>query len=88
MHAFLAGRLGFLDIARVIEGTLEAIEPPAGARASTTSTTRTPKRAASRASWSSAWRSRVSDSMSWFLAFVGFAVLIILHEFGHFARPR
>ena len=27
VHAFLAGRLGFLDIARVIEGALEAEEP-------------------------------------------------------------
>ena len=26
--------------------------------------------------------------MSWFLAFVGFAVLIILHEFGHFAAAK
>jgi 1-deoxy-D-xylulose-5-phosphate reductoisomerase len=29
VHAFLAGRLGFLDIARVIEGALEAEEPQA-----------------------------------------------------------
>jgi 1-deoxy-D-xylulose-5-phosphate reductoisomerase len=27
VHAFLAGRLGFLDIARVIEGTLDTLEP-------------------------------------------------------------
>src|SRR2546426_6170425 len=26
--------------------------------------------------------------MSWFLAFAGFAVLIILHEFGHFATAK
>ena len=26
--------------------------------------------------------------MSWFLAFAGFAVLIILHEFGHFAAAK
>ncbi len=26
--------------------------------------------------------------MSWFLAFVGFAVLIILHELGHFAAAK
>ena len=26
--------------------------------------------------------------MSWFLAFVGFAALIILHEFGHFAAAK
>ena len=26
--------------------------------------------------------------MSWFLAFVGFALLIILHELGHFAVAK
>ena len=26
--------------------------------------------------------------MSWVLAFLGFAVLIILHEFGHFAAAK
>ena len=26
--------------------------------------------------------------MSWFLAFAGFAALIILHEFGHFAAAK
>ena len=26
--------------------------------------------------------------MSWFLAFAGFALLIILHEFGHFAAAK
>ena len=26
--------------------------------------------------------------MSWLLAFVGFSLLIILHEFGHFAAAK
>ena len=26
--------------------------------------------------------------MSWFLAFAGFAALIVLHEFGHFAAAK
>ena len=26
--------------------------------------------------------------MSWFLAFAGFAVLIVLHEFGHFIAAK
>jgi regulator of sigma E protease len=26
--------------------------------------------------------------VSWFLAFVGFAVLVILHELGHFAAAK
>ena len=26
--------------------------------------------------------------MSWFLAFLGFAILIVLHELGHFAAAK
>ena len=43
----------------------------------------------SRRSWSSGWRcGSCRDARATFLAALGFAVLIILHEFGHFTRPR
>ena len=79
VHAFLAGELPFVGIAEVIERTLEALPAAAGAATSPTSTRPTPRRATV---------ARGVARMSWFLAFVGFALLIILHELGHFTAAK
>ena len=83
VHAFLAGRLGFLGIADVIEATLERV--PAGPVLAFDSLYEAD--AAARAAAARA-RGGALAGMSWFLAFAGFALLIILHEFGHFAAAK
>ena len=81
VHAFLRGRLGFLGIPAVIEGALERL--PAG-----------PVRAfeslyeADREAREVAAELDRGARLSCFLAFAGFAALIILHEFGHFAAAK
>ena len=83
VHAFLDGRLGFMGIPAVIEGTLERGRRRARVHASTRSTR--PTRAAR------AVAGELVESgarVSWLLAFLGFAVLIILHEAGHFTAAK
>ena len=78
VHAFLRGELAFTGIARVIESTLS--ELPAR-----------PVRHFSdlyEADWDGARGRERSGRVSWLLAFVGFAILVILHELGHFAAAK
>ena len=78
VHAFLGGELAFAAIAEVIERTLEQL--PAQ-----------PVRHFSDLYAADAEAREVARSvhaLSWFLAFVGFALLIILHELGHFTAAK
>ena len=82
--AFLDGRIAFTAIAEVIEGALEARSGAAG-RAF-----RGPVRVRRRGARCGrrAGRDGRGGCMSWILAFAGFAVLIILHEAGHFVAAK
>ena len=76
--AFLEGRIGFLDIAALVEDVARPRRRRAGAR---------PRRAArsrraARASW---WPVSVWASVA---AIVGLAVLVMIHEAGHFFAAR
>jgi 1-deoxy-D-xylulose-5-phosphate reductoisomerase len=85
VHAFLEGRLPFLGIASVIEETLTRL--PGGARLRVRDALRgRPRgRARRRATSSGRTREHVPDRVR---AFAGFAILIILHEAGHFAAAK
>ena len=80
VHAFLAGELPFPGIAEVIDRTLEAV-PAAPVRhfADLYKADAEAREAAELVR---------GGGVSWLLAFVGFSVLIILHEFGHFAAAK
>ena len=81
VHAFLAGDLPFTGIARVIESTLS--ELPAAAGAPLLRPLRGGRRRRARCA------ERVAaDRVSWFLAFAGFALLVILHELGPLQRGQ
>ena len=84
VHAFLQGRLDFLGIPAVIEETLERTPPQPRARLRVALRGR-PRGARARRR---ARRRRPEPRVSYFLAFAGFAALIILHEFGHFAAAK
>ena len=81
VHAFLAGGLDFLGIPAVIESTLEKLPGGPVARV------RVALRGRPRGS-RHRHRADRDPRMSWFLAFVGFALLIILHELGHFTAAK
>ena len=81
VHAFLAGRLDFIGIPAVIESTLEQL--PA-ARVHSFDTLYARRRRGARGSRRAVGGAR----MSWVLAFLGFAALIILHELGHFTAAK
>ena len=89
VHAFLDGRLPFLGIAAVIESTLERLPGGAGPRVRVALRGR-PRGARRRRRAASGPRPGAchTDPVSFFLAFAGFAVLIILHEAGHFAAAK
>ena len=74
-------RLSFMGIPAVIERRSRSC-PPSACTRSTRSTGPTPRRGAS--AQSTVGRAR----MSWVLAFLGFALLIILHELGHFTAAK
>ena len=84
VHAFLNGRLGFTGIPKVIEGVLDRarLAPRARLRGAVRHRLRG-ARARRRAD-----RERERHSMSWLLAFLGFAALVILHEAGHFFAAK
>ena len=84
MHAFLSEALRFLDIARVIEGTLEASEAIPVAQL------RRPVRRGRGGTADGVGTRRAAGGarLSWFLAFAGFSALIILHELGHFVMAK
>ena len=82
--AFLDGRIPFTAIAEVVERTLEAMPARAGRPLRGPLRRPTRRRARAPASWSQGAGARVS----WVLAFAGFAVLIILHEAGHFVAAK
>ena len=85
VHAFLAGRLGFMGIPAVIEAHARAAAGRAACTPSSRSTSADAEaRARSPASSSAAACARVS----WLLAFLGFAALIILHELGPLRRGQ
>ena len=104
VHAFLAGRLRFLDIAAVIEETLDAL--PARSRCTRSTRSATPTREARERGGGADRRAAprppepapaghpadrpatLGGRMSYVLAFLGFAALIILHEAGHFAAAK
>ena len=76
-----SGRLDFMGIPAVIETTLEQL--PAAAGALVRDALRRRRRGAPRRR-----REDRGARMSWVLAFLGFAALIILHEAGHFAAAK
>ena len=81
VHAFLAGRLAFMGIPAVIETTLEAAAREARALVRHALRGRR-RRAPDRR------RAGGGPRVSWVLAFLGFAALIILHELGHFTAAK
>ena len=81
VHAFLVGRLDFMGIPAVIESTLEQL--PA-ARVHSFDTLYRADAEARRVAAETVGGARVS----WLLAFLGFAALIILHEAGHFTAAK
>ena len=83
VHAFLDGRLAFMGIPAVIERTLERVG--AGRVHGFDSLYDADARGA-RASPASSIEA--CDRMSWVLAFLGFAALIILHELGPLRRGQ
>ena len=78
VHAFLRGELSFTGIARVIESTLAELP------AQPVRHFQRPLRGGRAGARGGAGGGRVS----WFLAFAGFAVLVILHELGHFTAAK
>ena len=82
MHAFLGDRLAFMGIPEVIERTLERI--PA-ARVHSFDTLYD---ADAEARAVAGRGGRGGGGLSLLLAFLGFAVLIVLHEAGHFAAAK
>ena len=84
VHAFLSGRLPFMGIPAVIEQTLERVGRRRRARLRVALRGRRARRARRRRRAASEALARVS----WLLAFLGFAALIILHELGHFAAAK
>ena len=84
VHAFLSESLRFLDIARVIELTLEASEaiPVAQLRRPIR------RRRGGTADCGGTRRAAGGARLSWFLAAAGFSVLILLHECGHFVVAK
>ena len=82
VHAFLGERLPFLGIPAVIERTLERVPVAARARV------RLALRGRHGGPRGGRRARRGPHRMSFFLAFLGFAVLIILHELGHFAAAK
>ena len=81
VHAFLAGRLAFMGIPAVIETTLEQLP----ARRVHSFDTLYAADAEARRDRGRAGR---GARVSWLLAFLGFAALIILHELGHFTAAK
>ena len=81
VHAFLAGDLSFVGIARVIESTLSELPAAAGAPLLG------PLRGGRAGARGGEGSGRVT-AFSFFLAFVGFALLVILHELGHFSAAK
>ena len=86
MHAFLNGRLRFREIADVIEQTLETV--PAGRIHAFQTLYAADARRARERRGDAGRRSGRRARMSWFLAFAGFALLIVLHEAGHFVAAK
>ena len=86
VHAFLNGRLPFLGIAAVIEETLARLPRAAGARLRV-ALRRRPRGPRRRRRAGARRAYELARSPRW-LAFVGFAALIILHEVGHFAAAK
>ena len=84
VHAFLGERLGFMGIPAVIEGTLERL--PARTVHSFDSLYDADARGPP--DRRRAGRRGGGRAVSWFLAFAGFAALIILHELGHFTAAK
>ena len=82
VHAFLAGEIGFADIARADRARARG----AAARAGGPLLRPLPGRL--RGARAHARAGGGGARMSWVLAFVGFALLIILHELGHFAAAK
>ena len=95
MHAFLSER-AFLDIARVIEGTLEATDPQpvrsfddlyeADAVAREQAAALVSELAVEASSLFVF--AALGEVSAYVLAFLGFSALIILHEFGHFTVAK
>ena len=84
VHAFLGGRLRFLDIATIEAGALEACEPvPVGSFDDLYDAM-----AGGPSGRCVAGRAARGARLSWFLAFAGFSALIVLHEFGHFIAAK
>ncbi len=82
VSAFLNGEIPFTAIARVVARTLE--EMPAAPPTHFDDLIATDSEARRRA----ARGGRGRALMSWFLAFAGFAALVILHEAGHFTAAK
>ena len=76
-----AGEIAFLDIARLIEHALEELPSRPVRHFSDLYTADSEARELTRSG-------RRRERVSWFLAFAGFALLIILHEVGHFAAAK
>ena len=97
VHAFLAGRLAFLGIAEVIDAVLERARLAAGPRVRDALRSR-PASArggprAGRGPRADDGPQRLRDAcetgcVSLFLALLGLALLIVLHELGHFAVAK
>ena len=83
VHAFLTGRLGFTGIPRVIEGVLEQLGSHRVHDFEALYVTDSEARELA---------AELIDTevtrMSWILAFLGFAMLVILHEAGHFFAAK
>ena len=81
--AFLDGAIPFTGIAEVVERTLEAMpaQPVGHFEDLFAGDEEARERAGELAR-------RAGARVSWFLAFAGFAVLIVLHEVGHFAAAK
>ena len=81
VHAFLGGRLPFMGIPAVIEATLERVGAADRARLRLALPGR-------RRGADGRRRAGRGARMSFLLAFLGFAALIILHELGHFTAAK
>ena len=79
-----AGEIPFTAIAEVVEETLDEVEATAPTHFDDLFAADAEARGARRR----AGRARQHGDVSWFLAFAGFAALIILHEFGHFIAAK
>ena len=82
VHAFLEGEIGFLDIARLIERALDELPSRPVRHFSDLYTADSEARELTRRA------GRGRERVSWLLAFVGFALLVILHELGHFMAAK